>query len=38
MMDGDDPVVIDFDSCKREGEELGSKAGTGHQSALEPVA
>ncbi|GAW24969.1 hypothetical protein ANO14919_145660 [Xylariales sp. No.14919] len=28
MMDGDNPVIIDFDSCKREGEELGSKAGT----------
>lgn len=28
MMDGDDPVIIDFDSCKREGHELGSKAGT----------
>ncbi|KAI1318033.1 kinase-like domain-containing protein [Xylariaceae sp. FL0255] len=28
MMDGDEPVIIDFDSCKREGDELGSKAGT----------
>jgi serine/threonine protein kinase len=28
MMDGDNPVIIDFDSCRREGEELGSKAGT----------
>jgi serine/threonine protein kinase len=28
MMDGDNPVIIDFDSCKREGDELGSKAGT----------
>ncbi|KAK3377679.1 kinase-like domain-containing protein [Podospora didyma] len=28
MMDGDDPVIIDFDSCKQEGDELGSKAGT----------
>ncbi|CAJ2503377.1 Uu.00g107710.m01.CDS01 [Anthostomella pinea] len=28
MMDGDRPVIIDFDSCKQEGDELGSKAGT----------
>lgn len=28
MMDGDDAVIIDFDSCKREGEELGLKGGT----------
>lgn len=28
MMDGDEPVIIDFDSCKREGDELGLKAGT----------
>lgn len=28
MMDGDNPVIIDFDSCKREGDELGSKVGT----------
>ncbi|KAF2272407.1 uncharacterized protein EI97DRAFT_208667 [Westerdykella ornata] len=28
MMDGDNPVIIDFDSCKREGDGLGSKAGT----------
>ncbi len=28
MMDGDNPVIIDFDSCKRVGDELGSKAGT----------
>lgn len=28
MMDGDTPVVIDFDSCKREGDRLGSKVGT----------
>jgi serine/threonine protein kinase len=28
MMDGDNPVIIDFDSCKREGDKLGSKAGT----------
>ena len=28
MMDGDNPVIIDCDSCKREGDELGSKAGT----------
>ncbi len=28
MMSGDVPVIIDFDSCKREGNKLGSKAGT----------
>jgi tRNA A-37 threonylcarbamoyl transferase component Bud32 len=28
MVDGDNPVIIDFDSCKREGDELGSEAGT----------
>lgn len=28
MMDGDNPVIIDFDSCKRIGEKLGIKAGT----------
>ena len=28
MMDGDNPVIIDFDSCKREGAKLGLKAGT----------
>ncbi|KAK0613103.1 hypothetical protein B0T17DRAFT_542816 [Bombardia bombarda] len=28
MMDGDNPVIINFDSCKREEDELGSKAGT----------
>ncbi|KAI1767734.1 serine/threonine kinase [Hypoxylon sp. FL1150] len=28
MMDGDNPVIIDFDSCKREQERLGLKAGT----------
>jgi serine/threonine protein kinase len=28
MMDGERPVIIDFDSCKREGDELGLKAGT----------
>jgi serine/threonine protein kinase len=28
MMDGERPVIIDFDSCKREGDELGIKAGT----------
>jgi len=27
MMDGDTPIVIDFDSCKQEGDKLGSKAG-----------
>lgn len=28
MMDGDIPIIIDFDSCRKEGEELGLKAGT----------
>lgn len=28
MMNGDDPVIIDFDSCTFEGEPLGLKAGT----------
>ncbi|KAI1187399.1 kinase-like domain-containing protein [Nemania serpens] len=28
MMDGDSPVIIDFDSCKLEGEKLGLKGGT----------
>jgi serine/threonine protein kinase len=28
MVDGDKPVIIDFDSCKREGEKMGSKSGT----------
>ena len=28
MMDGDDPIIIDFDYSKREGEELGWKQGT----------
>lgn len=28
MMDGESPVIIDFDSCKREGDKLGLKAGT----------
>jgi serine/threonine protein kinase len=28
MVDGDTAVIIDFDSCKREGDKLGSKAGT----------
>ena len=28
MFDGDTPVIIDFDSCKQIGEELGDKAGT----------
>ncbi|KAJ8131252.1 hypothetical protein O1611_g2377 [Lasiodiplodia mahajangana] len=27
MVDGDNAVIIDFDSCKREGEPLGLKAG-----------
>ena len=34
MFDGDRPVVIDFDSCKQTGQELGDKAGT-HGWALE---
>ncbi|KAL6823967.1 hypothetical protein V8C40DRAFT_246959 [Trichoderma camerunense] len=28
MMDGDTPVIIDLDSCQREGAKLGLKAGT----------
>lgn len=28
MMDGDNPVIIDFDSCKSEGTKLGLKGGT----------
>ena len=28
MMDGDVPVIIDFDSCRRKGERLGFKKGT----------
>jgi serine/threonine protein kinase len=28
MMDGDEPIIIDFDSCRRQGQELGLKAGT----------
>lgn len=28
MIDRDEPVIIDFDSCKRAGDTLGSKAGT----------
>ncbi|KAJ5739768.1 hypothetical protein N7533_012552 [Penicillium manginii] len=28
MMDGNRPVVINFDSCKREGDRLGLKGGT----------
>lgn len=28
MMDGDCPVIIDFDSCKPEGEKLGPKGGS----------
>ncbi|KAI1158894.1 kinase-like domain-containing protein [Nemania serpens] len=28
MMDGDSPVIIDFDSCKPEGQKLGIKGGT----------
>ncbi|KAF2800191.1 serine/threonine-protein kinase-like protein [Melanomma pulvis-pyrius CBS 109.77] len=28
VMDGDTPVIVDFDSCRREGEQLGFKAGT----------
>jgi serine/threonine protein kinase len=27
-MEGDTPIIVDFDSCRREGEELGLKAGT----------
>lgn len=28
MMDGDNPIIIDFDSCKAEGAKLGVKGGT----------
>lgn len=28
MMEGDHPIIIDFDSCKREGDMLGPKAGS----------
>jgi serine/threonine protein kinase len=28
LMDGESPVIIDFDSCKKEGDKLGLKAGT----------
>lgn len=28
MMQDGDPVIIDFDSCKKEGQELGLKRGT----------
>ncbi|KAL1631685.1 hypothetical protein SLS56_004359 [Neofusicoccum ribis] len=28
MDDGDTPVIIDFDSCRRKGDKLGMKAGT----------
>lgn len=28
MMDGEHPVIIDFDSCKREGSKLGPKMGS----------
>jgi len=28
VMDGDTPVIVDFDSCRRNGEKLGIKAGT----------
>jgi hypothetical protein len=28
MMDGETPVIIDFDSCRPKGEKLGDKAGT----------
>jgi serine/threonine protein kinase len=28
MMDGEDPIIIDFDSCKRVGDRLGAKSGT----------
>lgn len=28
MMDGETPVIIDFDSCKKQGEPLGLKGGT----------
>lgn len=28
VMDRDNPVIVDFDTCRREGQTLGSKAGT----------
>jgi len=28
LMDGDTPVIVDFDSCQRNGEKLGLKGGT----------
>jgi serine/threonine protein kinase len=28
LMDGDTPVIVDFDSCRDKGEKLGMKAGT----------
>ena len=28
VMDGDTPVIVDFDSCQRNGEKLGIKGGT----------
>ncbi|KAF5004589.1 hypothetical protein FDECE_8919 [Fusarium decemcellulare] len=28
MLDGTNPVIIDFDSCRPKGEEIGAKAGT----------
>jgi serine/threonine protein kinase len=28
MMDGENPIIIDFDSCKRVGDRLGLKSGT----------
>jgi hypothetical protein len=27
IMDGETPIIIDFDSCKQEGDKMGSKAG-----------
>ena len=27
-MDGESPIIIDFDSCKRQGDELGLKTTT----------
>ncbi|KAF1841497.1 uncharacterized protein K460DRAFT_168453 [Cucurbitaria berberidis CBS 394.84] len=36
MMDGDNAVIIDFDSCKKEGDKLGTKIGT-HGWTLDDV-
>ncbi|KAF1346335.1 hypothetical protein EJ07DRAFT_144752 [Lizonia empirigonia] len=35
MMDGENPIIIDFDSCKRVGDRLGSKTGTFGRALVE---